>query len=194
MQLHAGDRYQVQPGSLLRFGAVTCRVEFSQQPASGAHHGRGQSEARAAAAPTVAVDPEATQVWYHHTFVHTSRQQPSPKRLCTCARPTMTGTVVLTHEHADEKPNAMLRMPPCLNICESTACHSLSSRRSSMTSTPQPCCSRPRRRSSTARAAAAAMAESSRRPRRLRHAQTLRWFSLRTQSWAHRAGSGTRFV
>jgi hypothetical protein len=63
MQLHTGDRYQVQPGSLLRFGAVTCRVEFSQQPATAAVDGRGSSEGMAAAAPTVAVDPDATQVW-----------------------------------------------------------------------------------------------------------------------------------
>ena len=69
MQLHAGDRYQVQPGSLLRFGAVTCRVEFSQQPAPAADDGRVPSEATAAAAQTVLVDPDATQVRYN-TSVH----------------------------------------------------------------------------------------------------------------------------
>ena len=60
MQLHAGDRYQLQPGEQLRFGALLCRVQFSHQPVPPSEEDdRGQAEEQA---PTVAVDPDATQV------------------------------------------------------------------------------------------------------------------------------------
>jgi len=60
MQLHAGDRYQLQPGAQLRFGALLCRVQFSHQPVPPSEQDdRGDETDQA---PTVAVDPDATQV------------------------------------------------------------------------------------------------------------------------------------
>ncbi len=59
MQLHAGDRYQLQPGAQLRFGALLCRVQFSHQPVPPSEEDdRGDLPDQA---PTVAVDPD-TQV------------------------------------------------------------------------------------------------------------------------------------
>ena len=59
MQLHAGDRYQLQPGAQLRFGALPCCVQFSHQPVPASEEDdRGPADQP----PAAAVDPDATQV------------------------------------------------------------------------------------------------------------------------------------